>query len=106
MNSRSASTARSSACSASLPGRDVLNALKLASMDSQKRVAPASPTMRNAPDTWCRCPGHGASSARLSGSTENLAICSRTTARAWLTSAVIQERRVESGLAIPAIRRA
>src|SRR5262245_6138403 len=68
--------------------------LKLPSIASQKRVAPASPTMRSAPLTWCRWSGQTRSTASSSGFPVTLAMFSRTTFSAWSTSALIQDRSV------------
>src|SRR5258705_651375 len=88
------------AASGSAPPRP----LNPASIASQKRVAPARPTMRSAPLTWCMWPGQGCSRAPFCGSAPNFAICSRTTVRAWLTSAVIHDSSVESGFNIGSLR--
>jgi hypothetical protein len=73
-------------------------AARLRSSVSQKRVAPARPTMRSAPLTWCRCSGQTLSSAGSSRTVRNFTMLRRTVSSAWSTSAVIQERIVVSAM--------
>src|SRR4051812_2186111 len=91
--SRSARTARSTMPSACC-GSAAFTAPKLVSIASENRVAPARPTMRNAPLTWCTLSAHGFSAAASPGAATNLAIASRTAFNAWSTSALIQERTI------------
>ena len=76
------------------------------SMASQKRVAPASPTMRSAPLTWCRCSWQEPSAAVLSGSATKRAMCSCTSDNAWSTSVVIQDRMVVEAVPMTLVRQA
>src|SRR5688572_2513963 len=93
-NSFSASTARSMVPIAAPFFGACARPEKLPSIASQKRVAPASPTMRSAPLTWCRWSGQTRSTASSSGLPVILAMLSRTSFSAWSTSALIQDRRV------------
>src|SRR3954463_7661225 len=73
---------------------------KLFSNTSQKRVAPARPTMLSAPLTWCRCSGQLPSTVLSCGAAEYVAICERTRSSAWSTSGLIHVRVVGSAMGL------